>query len=138
MVCLQGASAIQKVLSAQGGTPVRLFIVWEPVLPTDWGAPSTVALRRIADSRARQYWDRGRLLSKSMGEKDRDSVVWDAVAVYPRGLLWGEASPPKPVFEDGPVVNVIPEFTAALAKAAAAATALLGGENSPVRSHGLL
>jgi hypothetical protein len=70
------------------GKPVRAFAVWEPVLPTDWASPSTTALRRISDSRASQFWDRGRLISRSMGEHDRRSVVWDYIAVYPAGAIW--------------------------------------------------
>ncbi len=97
---------------------MRVFIVWEPVLPTDWMAPSTSTLRRVFDARAQQYWDKGRLLSKAMGEQDKDSIVWDLVAVYQPGLVW-EGSPPHALFEEGPVVRVVPAFTAALQQATA-------------------
>jgi hypothetical protein len=93
-------------------------VVWEPVLPTDWMAPSTATLRRVPDIRAQQYWDNGRLLSKAMGEQDKSSIVWDSVAVYPRGLIWGEGAPPQALFEQGPVVRIVPAFTAALEQAA--------------------
>ena len=36
-----------------------MFVIWEPVLPTDWSSPSTATLRRISDSRAAQFWDKG-------------------------------------------------------------------------------
>jgi hypothetical protein len=74
---LQGASAIEEVLKEFPGKPVHAFVVWEPVLPTDWGAPSTAALNRISDGRVAQYWDKHRLVSKSMGERDKKSIVWD-------------------------------------------------------------
>ena len=61
--------------------PVRVFVVWEPVLPTDWTAPSTASLKRISDARAAQYWDKERLVSKSMGEHDKESIIWDYIAV---------------------------------------------------------
>ena len=70
-------------------------------------------MARIPDLRARQYWDKGRLLSKAMGEKDRSSIVWDHVAVYPPGARWG-GSPPEAVYEGGPVVEVTAELTQAL------------------------
>jgi hypothetical protein len=111
--CLRGASAVQSVLSRQGDSGTRVFVVWEPVILTDWAAPSTATLRRISDRRVQQYWDRGRLLSKAMGEKDRDSIVWDYAAVYPRGAVWQDA-PPKPAFEDGPVVDVAEGLAKAL------------------------
>lgn len=86
-----------------------MFVVWEPVLPTDWSAPSSSALKRIADPRAVQYWDRRRLLSHLMGEHDRRSIVWDYVAVYSPGEQWGKA-PPTAVYEGGPVVHVTAEL----------------------------
>lgn len=94
-------------------------MVWEPVLPTDWAAPSTSALRRIADKRVQQYWDRGRLLSKAMGEKDKRSIVWDRVVVYAPAAAWDQDAPPAAMFQDGPVVRVVPAFTQALQHAVA-------------------
>ena len=95
---------------------IRVFVVWEPVLPTDWLAPSTASLARVPDSRVQQYWDRGRLLSKSMGEKDKSSIVWDYVAVYAPGTLWN-ATAPQPFYQDGPVVQVVSALTQALQRA---------------------
>jgi hypothetical protein len=90
-----------------------VFVVWEPVIFTDWVAPSTANLRRIHDPRAQQYWDHPRLLSKTMGEKDDDTIVWDYAAIYPRGARW-EQSLPKPAYEGGPVADVAVEFAKAL------------------------
>jgi hypothetical protein len=88
------------------GKDVRVFVVWEPVLPTDFAAPSTAALARIPDLRAAQYWDRERVLSHQLGEHNRRSVVWDYIAVYAPGARWGDA-PPKPIYSDRPVRYVI-------------------------------
>lgn len=85
---------------------VRVFAIWEPVLPTDFAAPSTAALARIPDARAAQYWDRSRALSRLLGERNRSTVVWDYIAVYQPGTPWRDA-PPKPVYSDGPVRDVI-------------------------------
>jgi hypothetical protein len=81
-------------------------VVWEPVLLTDFGAPSTAALARIPDLRVAQYWDRKRALSHLMGEHNHSTVVWDYIAVYPPGKLWQDA-PPPPVYSDHPVRDVI-------------------------------
>ena len=69
----------------QHGNSVRVFVIWEPVLPSDLFAPSTSTLQRISDLRASQYWDKTRLVSRLMGETDHDSIVWDIVAVYQPG-----------------------------------------------------
>ena len=116
-MCLQGASAVQRVLEQQSDEHMRVFIIWEPVLVTDWAAPSSSSLRRIHDSRVQQYWDKGRLLSRALGEKDRSSIVWDRVSVYPAGAIWQPHTPPQPLFEDGPVVDVIPALTETLRQA---------------------
>ena len=94
-----------------------MFVVWEPVLQTDWMRPSTATLKRVSDPRARQYWDKDRLLSKALGETDRHSIVWDQVIVYGRGSVWSAAAPPKPVVQVGPVVDVVAPFVAGLGRA---------------------
>ncbi len=96
--------------------PVRIFVVWEPVLCTDWSSPSTATLGRISNMRAAQFWDKKRLVSHSMGERDRGSVVWDYIAVYSAGAAW-EERPPQPLFDGGPVVRVLHEARAALDQA---------------------
>ena len=81
-------------------------MIWEPVLPTDFVAPSTAALARIPDLRAAQYWDRKRALSHLLGERNRSTVVWDYIAVFAPGTLWHDV-PPKPIYSDNPVRDVI-------------------------------
>ena len=83
-----------------------MFVIWEPVLPTDFGAPSTFTLRRISDPRASQYWDKRHVVSKLLGENDKSSVVWDYVAVFQPGQLW-ESVPPQNVYSHVPVVQGI-------------------------------
>jgi hypothetical protein len=105
-VCLQGASAIQKLLDEQHDPRMRVFVIWEPILPTDLAAPSTMTLKRVSDTRASQYWDKERLVSKLLGERDSESVVWDYVAVYQPGKLWDQA-PPESVYSNVPVIRAI-------------------------------
>ena len=96
-------------------------MIWEPVLPTDWAAPSTATLHRVIDLRVQQYWDKGRLLSKAMGEKDKENIFWDYVAVYRAGALWHD-SPPKPFYAGNPVVKVVRPLAEALQQAEAQTT----------------
>jgi hypothetical protein len=103
---VRGASALEALLESQPDSHLRVFVIWEPVLATDLSAPSTIALRRIHDSRVKQYWDQNRVLSHAMGEHDRPSVVWDYVAVYKPAQIW-TAAPPQPEFTGRPVVRFI-------------------------------
>ena len=111
---MRGASALESLLESQPDSHLRVFVVWEPVLPTDFSAPSTIALRRIHDRRVVQYWDRDRVLSHAMGEHDRRSVVWDYIAVYKPEQTWSTA-PPAPEFKGRPVVQYVEETRRTLA-----------------------
>ena len=112
-MCLRGASAFQKLLEEQHGSDLRVFVIWEPVLPSDLFAPSTSTLNRISDARVSQYWDKPRVVSRAMGETGDDSIVWDIVAVYEPGKLWDQA-PPEPSYSGGAVVEVIDEIRNAI------------------------
>jgi len=112
---LQGASAFEKLLDEQRDQNIRVFVIWEPILLTDFGAPSTATLKRVSDLRASQYWDKGHLISRLLGEQDRSSVVWDYVAVYEPGRLWDQA-PPEPAYSNFPVVHAIDDTREAIKK----------------------
>jgi hypothetical protein len=103
---LQGASALERRLEQQRDPRIRVFVIWEPVLPTDLAAPSTMTLKRLSDLRVSQYWDKEHLVSKSLGEQDDSSVVWDYVAVYKPGEKW-EQAPPEPSYSKVPVIHGI-------------------------------
>ena len=124
---MQGASATGQLLREINSQNVRVFVIWEPVLPTDFVAPSTAALARIPDVRAAQYWDRKRELSHLLGEHNRPTVVWDYIAVYGPGTLWQDA-PPKPVYSDGPVRDVISGAKESIQRLLASRTNSSGGE----------
>jgi hypothetical protein len=94
---------------------VRAFVVWEPILPTDIIRPTTLALSRVSDARAKQLWDPGQLIAKRMKQDaappqpepaccEDEGVWWDLIAVYPRGVLWEERLPPA-VYLNGTVAE---------------------------------
>lgn len=101
-----------------------MFVVWEPILATDWSKPNTSALSRISDARAVQFWDEERVLADRLARDARepqprpdcceqDGVLWDLAAVYPKGARWEERLPVASVF-DGPVVRVTGQISGAL------------------------
>ena len=89
---------------------------------TDLTPPFSSVLGRVSDPRARQFWDRGRLVSAGLlraldaghaggaeaEPPEQVGIVWDAAAIYPPGVMWDETLP-EPEFIDGPVVNAIGE-----------------------------
>lgn len=101
---------------------LRVFVIWEPVLLTDWHAPGTAAVSRVPDARAVQFWDPQHALSAEirraanadpraiLGEhRLHANVVWDFVALYPPGVEWRDAWPAAQ-FAGAPVVRVIDEL----------------------------
>jgi len=124
---LQGASATGRLLREINNQDVRVFVIWEPVLPTDFVAPSTASLARIPDARAAQYWDTRRALSHLLGEHNRSTVVWDYIAVYAPGTLWQDV-PPKPFYSDHPVRDVISGAKESIQRLLANSTTPAGGE----------
>ena len=102
----------------------QVFAVWEPILATDWLSPTTGALDRLRDLRARQYWDPSHALALRMAADARDpqpkqeccerkGVLWDLAALYPAGVEWKDSLPPA-VFFNGAVVDRKSELETAL------------------------
>jgi hypothetical protein len=86
------------------------------MLPSDWARPTQLALSRIPDSRAIQFWDKDHLVAKELDQQltsdqpsccKRDGIIWDAVALYPAKVQWGV----RPVFINGPIVGVQAELS---------------------------
>ena len=106
-----------------GENPVRVFVVWEPVVATDLAPPTTAVLARAADPRVAQYWDPSRARSRALvktaerewgkitaAEDLRDAgIVWDYLLIFPSGGRWSETGPPIPEFAGGTVVDTVPD-----------------------------
>lgn len=119
---------------------MRVFVVWEPILSSDWSPPSTFALHRIPDARVQQYWDPDHLMAKKLAsdrrapqpEEDcceRSGILWDLVAVYPVDPIWTDRLPIAVMF-NGPVVDVRSDLDASLST--------LGRAAAPRRTAALL
>ena len=98
---------------------IRVFAVWEPILPTDYSSPSTGALARLSDPRVAQYWDKNHLFAEQLASRLKsdpghpqpaaataNGIQWDEVAVYRQDVNWDDQLP-RAVFLDGPVVHAL-------------------------------
>ena len=115
---MQGASATNAVLQTMPNTKVKVFVIWEPIIFSDLTLPSDSVLRRVADVRAAQYYDKNHLVSKALQAQMlahgvtgqdyfvKDQYVWDTMAVYAPGVRWESGSGAKPDFVGAPVVSV--------------------------------
>lgn len=123
-VCLDGSSAVNRILTGHPADDIRVFAIWEPMLPTDWSPPNTHVLGRLSDPRVMQVWDQGHLLAPLI-EKGatglhpaccrRKGVWWDVLAAYPPASQW-TTSAPIPDLLNGTIVRATPELEAHLGK----------------------
>src|SRR5439155_25489806 len=111
-LCLRGVSKIEEMLKTMESVDVRVLVVWEPVLTSDWGKPTRPAMSRISDDRAMQFWDKDHLVSKQLSEHlsaasiqpsccKSGGILWDVAVLYPRHVLWGAA----PLSMAGPIAG---------------------------------
>lgn len=109
---MRGASAIEEWLRQNPSQNVRVYLIWEPILPSDWQSPTQPVLSRVTDLRASQFWDKGHEFSAELKRHirpnepnccEQDGALWDLVAVYAEGATL--KSPPS--FIGGPVVKSI-------------------------------
>src|SRR5216684_2293248 len=98
---------------------MRVLVVWEPILITDWRQPGTAALSRIGDGRVRQFWDPehlvaeevARITKQQLAQSDPDCCTkkgfhWDEAILYAPNSNWKEA--PSPAFWNGPIYRIVP------------------------------
>jgi len=108
------------LLNQTHSLPIRVLVVWEPILPTDWSRPSGMVQARISDPRVIQYWDNDHLVAEALHHQlssepsccQRRGILWDLAALYGKQAKWGTSSP---VFAGGPVVDAAPDVEKRLA-----------------------
>ncbi len=104
---------------------LRVLVVWEPILVTDWGAPSGGALARISDARARQFWDPHHVISVALekmarqiapapGPNSGKGFYWDMAIAFAPHARW--ENDPAPSFWRGPVYQIVPALGQSLSK----------------------
>jgi hypothetical protein len=107
-------------LASPAGVPLHVFVVWEPVLATDFAPPTTTVLGLIRDPRAEQYWDPELKVSKDLiraaltdphrygitEEVEPGAIIWDTVALFPPGAVWGK-DVPVPSYYGHPMIGSV-------------------------------
>jgi hypothetical protein len=113
---------VEEFLKQNQNSRIRVFAVWEPILPTDYSSPGSAILARLSDPRVAQYWDKNHLVAEQLARKlaadadhphpiccTRNGIQWDEVAIYAPDARW-DAQLPRAVFLNGPVVRS-PDFS---------------------------
>ena len=109
---------MQRFLHRYQNRRLHVFVVWEPILPTDWQSPTTGTLARVSDDRVQQFWDPSHTISQTLVETLRDAPdsgptccrsnghFWDNVLVYGPHVRWETHVAPR--YWRGPVVDAVP------------------------------
>jgi hypothetical protein len=126
--CLRGSAAVEHVLKQNSNPHLRVFAIWEAMLPTDYARPGTLVLGRLSDPRVAQYWDKNHLFALELARKlrsdadhpqpgccTRDGVHWDEIIVYDQDARW-DAQLPRAAYVEGPVVDNAPELSEVMAR----------------------
>lgn len=117
---MRGASAVDDLLEQLPDAPLRVHVVWEPVLRTDIAPPTNRVLGLLDDRRVIQYWDPDLVVSADMVRSANENpsrygleeafppgfVAWDLMAVFGKSARWDKDLPP-PAYYEGPVVQAI-------------------------------
>lgn len=104
---------------------VRVLVVWEPILATDWRAPSGKTQARIHDRRARQFWDPKHFVAEELARLAKQKswplepeccvskgFHWDEAVLYAPQARWSEGL--APVYWNGAVYRIAPALEQAL------------------------
>ena len=80
---------------------LKVFVIWEPILPKDSFDAVEDATAILKDEwRARQFWDplaeSGKRIKKLLG-LEIANPAWDIYMLYPPGVKWRDATP-KPEY----------------------------------------
>lgn len=122
-VCQAGSSKVNELLQRHLNSNVRVFAVWEPILPTDWARPNTHVLARLSDARVTQFWDKKHLIAQLVQKEANgrhpacctwNGIWWDVIAAYPPAK--GESSLAEPGLLNGTIVRTAPQLEAKLAQ----------------------
>ena len=115
---MQGASATESLLAKSGNPDLRVLVVWEPILLTDWQPPTSFALAQLHETYVAQFWDHNHLVAHEIARElnanpsgpqpqccGLNKTLWDFAAIYPKGAIWNSVAP-QAVFANGPVAYV--------------------------------
>lgn len=102
------------MLERESSNSLAAYAVWVPQLGAkEVNVAGGVGL--LPDKRVRHYWDGADVLGRAYGALlPTPSDAWDVYLLYPRGVRWTAAKPPRPAFwmhQLGGVTNA-PRFDA--------------------------
>jgi hypothetical protein len=86
---------VQRYLLSQiASSDLKVYVVWEPIFPSDSEPASYEASHLVSDPRVRQFWSSSRFTGHSFsGLSGTGKPVWDSFLIFGRDKKWAEAAP---------------------------------------------
>lgn len=89
---------VQQVLDNLKGPDVKVYSVWQPILPSDMKFAVGRATKNLTDPRVAHFWDADNELARSFSPVlGIDGQTWDVYLLYDENAEWKDA-PPKPIY----------------------------------------
>lgn len=83
-----------------GSDDLRVYFVWQPVLPADKESAALAHARAEKDPRARHFWDAANALgpayARPLAPPWREPLAWDVVLLFPKGSRWDTTCRDRP------------------------------------------
>lgn len=89
---------VQQLLGDLQGQDVKVYSVWQPILPSDAKLTVGRATKSLADPRVSHYWDGENVFAQTFAPVvGLDDQAWDVYLLYDKDTVWGDM-PPKPSY----------------------------------------
>lgn len=83
------------VLNQIANPDLKVYVVWEPVFPSDSEQASHEASHLVSDPRVQQFWSNSRFTGHSFGKLSgiQDKPVWNFFLIFGGDKKWTDATP---------------------------------------------
>jgi len=92
---------VQRYVLDQIANPdLKVYVVWEPVFPSDSEKASYEASRLVSDPRIQQFWSNSRFTGHSFGKLSgvQDKSLWNSFLIFGGDKKWTDAPPVEDQF----------------------------------------
>jgi hypothetical protein len=83
------------VLDQIASPDLKVYVVWEPVFPSDSEQASFTVSHLVSDPRVQQFWSNSRFTGRSFGKLfgQQGKPVWDSFLIFTGDKRWTDATP---------------------------------------------
>ncbi len=89
---------VQQLLGDLKEQDVKVYSVWQPILPSDIELTVGRATKSLPDPRVSHFWDGENVFAQTFAPVlGLENQAWDVYLLYNSDAVWGD-TPPKPAY----------------------------------------